>query len=46
MIQPKKVHCEIPFLTSDEKTESLKRYLDSTEPRIVLPRSYIRNYQS
>ena len=43
MIQPTKVINEIPFLTSDDKATSLKRYLDSNEPRIQVPKSFIKN---
>ena len=34
---------QIPFLVNEEKEKSLKKYLDSNEPRILVPRSYIKN---
>ena len=37
------VRHQIPFLFSEEKEKSLKKYLDSNEPRILVPRSYIKN---
>ena len=43
VIKPTPVFSEIPFLTSEEKVLQLQRYLETTEPHIVVPKSYIRN---
>ena len=43
VVQPVTVRHQIPFLFSEEKERSLKKYLDSNEPRILVPRSYIKN---
>ena len=46
VIQPTKICNDIPFLTSELKAQSLKKYLDSNEPRIVVPKGYIRSVLS
>ena len=43
MIQPTRARNNIPFLTSDQKAEQLSRYLDSNEPRLLVPQAYLNN---
>ena len=37
MIKPTQIKSNIPFLTSEDKAEQLNRYLDSNEPRLLVP---------
>lgn len=37
MIQPVTVKNKIPFLTSESKAESLYKYLEANEPRLLVP---------
>ena len=41
MIQPVTVKNKIPFLTSESKAESLYKYLEANEPRLLVPQSYL-----
>ena len=41
MIQPVSVKNKIPFLTSEQKAESLNKYLEANEPRLLVPKSYL-----
>ena len=41
MIQPTIVKNNIPFLTSEAKAEILNKYLDSNEPKLFVPQTYI-----
>ena len=43
IIQPVKTANNIPFLFNDQKVKTLNRYLDSSEPQVPIPQSYISN---
>ena len=43
MIKPVKVYNNIPFLYNESKVRTLNRHLESNEPQLPLPKSYIRN---
>ena len=43
MIKPTKVYNNIPFLYNKSKVRTLNRHLESNEPQIPLPKSYVRN---
>ena len=43
IIQPVKTKNNIPFLYNERKVKTLKTYLESSEPQIIIPNSYIMN---
>ena len=41
MIQPTAIKNNIPFLISDNKVETLEKYLEANEPKLFVPQNYI-----